>query len=114
MIIFWGLEVEDTVFYFFFFQAEDGIRDPLVTGVQTCALPICSPSGPLDWRALEYCNCPVTLTRMLSPACRSMPVSTHPPDGCRSSSRVCAQSCANKRKLTAAIRITGHLFAIAS
>src|SRR5207247_5823694 len=23
-----------------FFQAEDGIRDPLVTGVQTCALPI--------------------------------------------------------------------------
>src|SRR5205823_8051748 len=26
--------------YFFFFQAEDGIRDKLVTGVQTCALPI--------------------------------------------------------------------------
>ena len=25
---------------FFFFQAEDGIRDRLVTGVQTCALPI--------------------------------------------------------------------------
>src|SRR5687767_13265617 len=29
-------------FFFFFFQAEDGIRDKLVTGVQTCALPICS------------------------------------------------------------------------
>ena len=29
---------------FFFFQAEDGIRDDLVTGVQTCALPI-SPSS---------------------------------------------------------------------
>ena len=28
------------VFYIFFFQAEDGIRDDLVTGVQTCALPI--------------------------------------------------------------------------
>src|SRR5437764_7765472 len=31
---------------FFFFQAEDGIRDTSVTGVQTCALPIslcCSP-----------------------------------------------------------------------
>src|SRR5258708_34825 len=28
------------VFLFFFFQAEDGIRDDLVTGVQTCALPI--------------------------------------------------------------------------
>src|SRR5690625_6435274 len=27
---------------FFFFQAEDGIRDGHVTGVQTCALPICS------------------------------------------------------------------------
>src|SRR5258708_18153227 len=29
---------------FFFFQAEDGIRDDLVTGVQTCALPICQSS----------------------------------------------------------------------
>src|SRR5258708_15009765 len=29
------------LFGFFFFQAEDGIRDDLVTGVQTCALPIC-------------------------------------------------------------------------
>src|SRR5215475_3929216 len=28
-------------FFFFFFQAEDGIRDFHVTGVQTCALPIC-------------------------------------------------------------------------
>src|SRR2546421_5719280 len=28
-------------FVFFFFQAEDGIRDLIVTGVQTCALPIC-------------------------------------------------------------------------
>src|SRR2546425_7865774 len=27
-------------YLFFFFQAEDGIRDKLVTGVQTCALPI--------------------------------------------------------------------------
>src|SRR3712207_9423112 len=33
---------------FFFFQAEDGIRDIGVTGVQTCALPISEPSraGP--------------------------------------------------------------------
>src|SRR5436190_7459210 len=30
---------------FFFFQAEDGIRDHCVTGVQTCALPI-SPARP--------------------------------------------------------------------
>src|SRR5690606_40550462 len=33
---------------FFFFQAEDGIRDFHVTGVQTCALPICaSTSSPV-------------------------------------------------------------------
>src|SRR5271163_4862702 len=31
--------------YFFFFQAEDGIRDLIVTGVQTCALPIWPPGG---------------------------------------------------------------------
>src|SRR5699024_11554994 len=29
----------------FFFQAEDGIRDRNVTGVQTCALPICAHPG---------------------------------------------------------------------
>src|SRR5687767_15724989 len=36
--------------YFFFFQAEDGIRDKLVTGVQTCALPIyaLAESVPID------------------------------------------------------------------
>ena len=36
--------MRNTVFFlvavYFFFQAEDGIRDRLVTGVQTCALPI--------------------------------------------------------------------------
>src|SRR2546421_10768331 len=31
----------------FFFQAEDGIRDLIVTGVQTCALPIFPGAG--DW-----------------------------------------------------------------
>src|SRR5207249_8684941 len=30
--------------FYFFFQAEDGIRDRNVTGVQTCALPICNIS----------------------------------------------------------------------
>src|SRR6266852_8151964 len=33
--------------YFFFFQAEDGIRDATVTGVQTCALPIYPGAGVL-------------------------------------------------------------------
>src|SRR6266487_4694610 len=31
---------DDGIFFVFFFQAEDGIRDGRVTGVQTCALPI--------------------------------------------------------------------------
>src|SRR6266511_2804425 len=33
------------LFFFFFFQAEDGIRDFHVTGVQTCALPISNARG---------------------------------------------------------------------
>src|SRR5260370_10200170 len=40
----------DTVYpiaFFFFFQAEDGIRDSSVTGVQTCALPISAGDGGL-------------------------------------------------------------------
>src|SRR6266481_8372550 len=36
---FWEDMIEKVMF-FFFFQAEDGIRDGTVTGVQTCALPI--------------------------------------------------------------------------
>src|SRR5687767_15257914 len=38
------VEVVSVVYFFFFFQAEDGIRDKLVTGVQTCALPILAPT----------------------------------------------------------------------
>src|SRR2546430_8846148 len=34
--------------FFFFFQAEDGIRDLTVTGVQTCALPICKEVATAD------------------------------------------------------------------
>src|SRR5436189_464137 len=34
------------LFFFFFFQAEDGIRDTSVTGVKTCALPICPAPPP--------------------------------------------------------------------
>src|SRR5690606_40298903 len=39
----------------FFFQAEDGIRDFHVTGVQTCALPICGRYGELPWSHEHYC-----------------------------------------------------------
>src|SRR5437870_12900041 len=42
--------------FFFFFQAEDGIRDGHVTGVQTCALPIFfdKETGVLLWHASDY------------------------------------------------------------
>src|SRR5258708_11123044 len=65
---------------FFFFQAEDGIRDDLVTGVQTCALPICSAvdsffgSRDLRWRgACRKCprRCPARgRRRSCSPSLR--------------------------------------------
>src|SRR5262249_59834987 len=40
--------VRVTSLSFFFFQAEDGIRDWSVTGVQTCALPISQRAAPGD------------------------------------------------------------------
>src|SRR5256885_15674345 len=53
-------------YYFFFFQAEDGIRDYKVTGVQTCALPICgarsaggaatTPGSPVRRRSAGRCG----------------------------------------------------------
>src|SRR6266446_9881932 len=39
--------------FFFFFQAEDGIRDYKVTGVQTCALPIYPELRELQYQILE-------------------------------------------------------------
>src|SRR5919112_3381536 len=40
------------IMFFFFFQAEDGIRDIGVTGVQTCALPI-------SWRSAPMADAPI-------------------------------------------------------
>src|SRR5437868_11814471 len=41
-----NLKMKCLLYVFFFFQAEDGIRDRNVTGVQTCALPILVSTGP--------------------------------------------------------------------
>src|SRR5260370_21372915 len=52
--------------FFFFFQAEDGIRDSSVTGVQTCALPI--STARLRARIQVACSSPqasVSLTIMV-------------------------------------------------
>src|SRR2546430_13578080 len=40
--------VRCALYHFFFFQAEDGIRDLTVTGVQTCALPIWTYVGGIQ------------------------------------------------------------------
>src|SRR2546422_4251274 len=42
--------------FFFFFQAEDGIRDVAVTGVQTCALPIYAREDPRLPAARDCCR----------------------------------------------------------
>src|SRR5256884_4092416 len=39
--------------FVFFFQAEDGIRDVAVTGVQTCALPIFGMAQTAQWRPAD-------------------------------------------------------------
>src|SRR6266404_9855101 len=49
--------------FFFFFQAEDGIRDKLVTGVQTCALPIFGLECLLDELAAKLDLDPLELRR---------------------------------------------------
>src|SRR5256884_149611 len=46
--------VHSILYFFFFFQAEDGIRDVAVTGVQTCALPISTLSRCLDLLSLRH------------------------------------------------------------
>src|SRR5690606_40732514 len=56
----------------FFFQAEDGIRDFHVTGVQTCALPISPSAARTSWReALPLPNTRVSALFSLRPACAS-------------------------------------------
>src|SRR5256885_7026441 len=42
--------------FLFFFQAEDGIRDYKVTGVQTCALPISKPQARSELAGLLACR----------------------------------------------------------
>src|SRR2546430_9770350 len=60
----WCIYRQDVLFSYFFFQAEDGIRDLTVTGVQTCALPISSKTMP------SICGPPLaTLTRSPTSMC---------------------------------------------
>src|SRR2546426_4835291 len=64
--------------FFFFFQAEDGIRDYKVTGVQTCALPILEVGGGLV-RCWSQRSPPPSSTVLHQPPERSLPLSSSPP-----------------------------------
>src|SRR5437867_5266022 len=66
------LVVDVCFFFLFFFQAEDGIRDRTVTGVQTCALPIWRRPrlrDPAGARA-QHAPCPPRRQRRCPPAQR--------------------------------------------
>src|SRR3989454_5375068 len=71
------------LFLFFFFQAEDGIRDYKVTGVQTCALPISTTgsvgtaNGSRSMITQESCS-PGTST-----PCQKLAVANSTPPGVR-------------------------------
>src|SRR5437763_16451674 len=63
-------------------QAEDGIRDTSVTGVQTCALPISTclqrPSKTCDWAASPTCRWNTAWCMPTAAGCGSRPAATSP------------------------------------
>src|SRR5439155_2414743 len=79
--------------FFFFFQAEDGIRDGHVTGVQTCALPISLRASPFARSATGVflsrvvsatptrTSAPPATSHPVSPSLRSVVASTTPTTG---------------------------------
>src|SRR6266850_223233 len=73
------------IIFFFFFQAEDGIRDYKVTGVQTCALPISPPGAFVSINGLTA-GARLTSGKRVGPEWRVSAteisgVSVIPPDG---------------------------------
>src|SRR5699024_11866903 len=58
----------------FCFQAEDGIRDRNVTGVQTCALPICPTRTVNQVNDFISCSNGLTTTFSYYPSQRTVPV----------------------------------------
>src|SRR5206468_7239696 len=87
-------------FFFFFFQAEDGIRDLIVTGVQTCALPICMVSTESaissrlgreyfmpTWPMAMPSSTPIVLNKNGTPPASRTHCLTYSPTACRSEER---------------------------
>src|SRR5687767_15190865 len=81
-------------FFFFFFQAEDGIRDKLVTGVQTCALPI---SRSPETRPRRRCRTRAEQWR--APTARRRAGARPRPAPCRTASRRRGSTAAREREI---------------
>src|SRR5437870_6579254 len=91
-------------FVFFFFQAEDGIRDGHVTGVQTCALPIYVPKGSDLWcrrqlrgKAASLILCLSVLDGGSPKDPRSAPLVARLQIGSRSEERRVGKECRSRR-----------------
>src|SRR5699024_11264718 len=81
----------------FFFQAEDGIRDRNVTGVQTCALPI-SPfilgiHYAKRWPSISYAFGLFDKSELVGVVTYGAPPSRHLQVGCRSEERRVGKEC---------------------
>src|SRR5690606_39418174 len=85
--------------HFFFFQAEDGIRDFHVTGVQTCALPI-SPTSNADPNR-KYS---VSANSTERPVFAAPSNSASSARGCRSEERRVGKECRSRRSADEVIR----------
>src|SRR6266581_5410579 len=80
---------------FFFFQAEVGIRDGRVTGVQTCALPICASDGATGPPRASTRAPPRSVgCRAVRSGCAAMRPTPCAPEGCaRAGRRAVAGAC---------------------
>src|SRR5689334_24123619 len=85
------------MFFFFFFQAEDGIRDGTVTGVQTCALPI--SSFPVGRRPGGAPRRPASRARLATPRSRSVVARPPTPDPRPPTRSLCAKADPEERRV---------------
>src|SRR5690606_40446762 len=84
---------------FFFFQAEDGIRDFHVTGVQTCALPISIASGGSAFRpALSLASSAALLEKAFAMDAPAVAISINSPGGSPVQSRLIFKRIREDRK----------------
>src|SRR5690349_22649401 len=83
-------------FFFFFFQAEDGIRDLYVTGVQTCALPIFTAKVVASGPVWTFSSAPSEASRAAGPPARSWAVRAARPGRSRSEERRVGKECRSR------------------